>query len=107
MTIEKMFRFKQPQQPNYEQRRNNEFMFVIKGYASLAQYNSEVARGLVHTTEWVEKMKETKRRYDEEYFGNGSSTKIELQFWCQKKMQWSEEKCKHKNCTSTATRIKE
>jgi hypothetical protein len=34
-------------------------------WSALAQYNAEVARGLVHTAEWKAVMAEEQRRFDE------------------------------------------
>jgi hypothetical protein len=39
-------------------------------FADLATYNSEVARGIVHTAEWDAKMAEQQRRfYEQQYPG--------------------------------------
>jgi hypothetical protein len=35
-------------------------------FAALAQYNSEVARGIVHTLPWVEFMRQEQRQFDME-----------------------------------------
>lgn len=40
-------------------------------YYVLAKYNGEVARGIVHTKEWKERMKELQEQYDTEYLGGG------------------------------------
>jgi hypothetical protein len=41
--------------------------WVEKGYHQLAIYNSEVARGLVHTNEYIAEMAEVQKRFDEEH----------------------------------------
>jgi hypothetical protein len=41
--------------------------FIEKGFAALAEFNAEKYRGLVHTPEYTEKMKEVQKRFDEEH----------------------------------------
>lgn len=41
--------------------------FIEKGYQALANFNSEKARGLVHTDEYKEKMKEVQERFNKEH----------------------------------------
>lgn len=44
----------------------------------LARYNAEVARGIVHTTEWKAKMAEQQRRFENEHDPLGSSIPLTL-----------------------------
>lgn len=41
-------------------------MLWKKEYNLLATYNSEVARGIIHTKEYVEKMKKLQKEYNKE-----------------------------------------
>jgi hypothetical protein len=37
-------------------------------YTDLAQYNSEVARGLMHTDEWKRQMSELQKAFNDEHY---------------------------------------
>lgn len=39
-------------------------MTGVYDFEALATYNAEVARGIVHTPEWVEKMRHEQDRFD-------------------------------------------